>query len=116
MGTEIAAWAAVKWDTDFWFYPQSDRIAFSRETRRAQGVGGLVPTEILPKLAEPHSGNSSFQQTPLWRRWEAKPFVMHVLEPKQVIDFVQLASLVIRVGISDNSGSKTSKPSWTNMA
>jgi len=33
-----------------------------------------------------------------------------VLEPKQVIDFVQLASLVIRVGISDNSGSKTSKP------
>jgi len=33
-----------------------------------------------------------------------------VLEPKQVIDFVQLASLVITVGISDNSGSKTSKP------
>jgi len=41
---------------------------------------------------------------------EAKPLCnATVLEPKQVIDFVQLASLV-RVGISDNSG-KTSKPS-----
>lgn len=33
---------------------------------------------------------------------EAKPFLCNatVLEPKQVIDFVQLAPLVIRVGIS----------------
>jgi len=99
----------VKWDTDLVLSAQSDQTASGKHFPGAQSVSGLVPAEILPKLARTHSGSSFPAPNSVVSVDGSKPFVC-VLEPKQVIDFVQLASLVIRVGISDNSGSKTSKP------